>query len=186
MKTFQLALAALWLTPAAAQLSRAVPCPSPNEGVIGYTTIADINADQVDEVARIQADGNPATFYDIDICPGTSLDATDGPLVPLLSATTFQCGSTQFPASDCSVTGGDIQVDVGDLLVCSFPDETCAISNGSPGSDAALVGMERLTFTSWSEVAISGEAGSETVVELVDGVFQVRACELAVDTCAWC
>ena len=72
--------------------ANAGPCPS-DSSITGYTTIAGINQDQFDELARIEAGAEPTPPYSFVLCPNTQFDASNQTLNIVLSGTVLSCGS---------------------------------------------------------------------------------------------
>jgi hypothetical protein len=149
-------------TPASAQFLGSQPCPFfdatlPSQD--GYTSIEDINADQQIELDRIAGGGMPNPPYIFNICPGTILDPSQGPLTPLLDFSLFQCGTTAEAAFSCYIVGGTDQVLVQDSTV--------------PGYDIFTIELTGIIFQNFTNSALTANAGENTNVVLMNVVFTV-------------
>jgi hypothetical protein len=148
----------LWLlslTPLA--ISQPITCP---DGSTGYGDVVGLNRDIDVEVQRIQQGGTAKLLYLYRLCPNVEIIMTE-PLRPKLDGSIFRCGDSGLPAEDCQFTGGDHQVIVSPSEISSF----------FPMQE---VRFEGVTFTSFSESAISGDATDETTVTLEEVQFVVR------------
>lgn len=103
-------------------LISAEPTNCPRSGkVIGYTSIADMNADMKVEHDRIQAGGTPMSSYTYRLCPNHVFDASEEPLKPLLNNVNFVCGESGSRANNCVVLGGSEQVRIENSDVAGYP-----------------------------------------------------------------
>jgi hypothetical protein len=148
--------------PASAQFLGSQPCaffdaalPSQD----GYTSIGDINADQQFELDRIAGGGVPNPPYIFNICPGTILDPSQGPLTPLLEFSIFRCGTTEAAALTCEFFGGTDQVLVEDSVV--------------PGYDIFTIEFNGIRFQNFTNSALTASADESTNVVLTNVVFSV-------------
>ena len=87
----------------------------------GYKTLQAINNDMQVELQRISAGGQPEEAYEFLLCPETVFDASSDTLEPVLSGSTFICGSDGDPEDNCIILGGDEQVRIVDSTLPSFP-----------------------------------------------------------------
>ena len=150
--------------------SKAVQCPT-DPSVTGYTSIADINQDQFDELARITAGSAAgAPPYSFVLCPNTQFDASAQPLNIVLSGTVISCGSDMDASSDkkCSIQGGSSQVYLADSTTPNY-DFTSATMIGVTfemfnGTSIDVMATETLTFTLMDVVwKVSFDAISEYI-----------------------
>ena len=125
----------------------AAPCPG-DSSLIGYTTIEAINADQQVELNAIRSGRPPNPPYEFILCPGTNFDASGGPLLPVLSDSTFICGSDGDFQDNCFFVGGVEQVRFEDSTVPNYPLQSVA--------------LEGITFSEFSGRAISAFASAIT------------------------
>jgi hypothetical protein len=136
------------------------PCKgAAGNGVIGYTTIADMDADQQAEKRRIIDGGIPNSPYVFTICPGTALDLTAAPLIPVLDGSIFTCGNEGTPDADCMFVAGETQVLVENSDVRGYPFRQ--------------VEFRGITFTAFTNAAIAGGASALTTLVLRNVVFEV-------------
>jgi hypothetical protein len=138
------------------------PCPgAAGNGIIGYTSITAMDADQQSELLRIRDGGVPRPPYVFTICPGQALDFTvpSAPFQPVLSGSIFTCGTTGAAAGNCMFVGGDTQIIVQDSAVTGYPLQT--------------IEFRGITFAAFTGAAIAGGAGAGTTVVLRDVIFEV-------------
>lgn len=126
---------------------------------IGYTTIAAVNSDMQAELAKIQGGGLPQSQYTFNLCSQTEFDATAEPLRPVLSNSFFVCGSDGKSSNLCTFMGGQLQVEILDSTLPSYPL-----------TDITMSGM---TFAGFSGVSIEASASLPTNLNLMDVVFTV-------------
>jgi hypothetical protein len=142
-----------------APYSSAIPCPT-DATVNGYTTIGTLNADMAAERDRIAGGGAPQTApYTFTLCPQTSYDAAAEPIKPVLDNMSILCGTSGATADSCVITGGTNQVQIDDSTVDTYPINS-----------VSLVG---LTYTGFTETAVSGGASDSTQVTLLNNAFKV-------------
>lgn len=94
-------------------------CPN-DRSQSGYTSIADMEADQDSEVERIFRGQAPRGPYIFPICPGTELDTSAGALNARLSNVTYACGNRGDVTDNCLFVGGTNQVVVPRRVTGSF------------------------------------------------------------------
>lgn len=168
-----LLVAALLPTGAAAAQnvnSRARMCPS-DATVIGYTSIADINLDQNEELERIAAGtSTPSPPYSFVLCPETEFDVDATPLKPVLSGTIISCGSSISPGSNlgCFLTKGSIQVQLEDSAV--------------PNYELKRVVIIGVTFAEFNGTSIDVTASETLTLTLMDIIWKASTSRL----CALC
>ena len=134
-------------------------CPNA-PGVMGYSTLEALNVDMTAELAKIQA-GEPAQApYMFELCPNTIYDTSITPLIPLLSGSVFSCGSVAVPGTSCDLMGGQSQVLIEDPV-------------GIPGYELEMVSFVGISFLGFTGSAISGGAGSNTTVDVLNARFAV-------------
>jgi hypothetical protein len=140
----------------------ALPCPGvAGNGLVGYTSVAAMDADQRAELNRIRNGGTPNSSYVFTICPGQALDftGTSSSFQPVLDGSIFTCGTTGRAELDCMFVGGDIQILIQDSTVAGYP--------------LRRVEFRGITFTAFTSAAIAGGAGARTTVHLNDVIFEV-------------
>lgn len=137
-----------------------VGCPS-GGGVTGYTTIQAMNNDMTTELNKIKAGKSPQPPYVFVVCPSTNVDASAVTLMPTLSGAVFTCGIEGNLSSNCFFVGGANQVLI---------DNPVNISNYK----LSMVNFMGITFTGFTNAAITGNAGSNTTVTLSHVNFEVR------------
>jgi hypothetical protein len=103
--------------------TKRVTCPK-DASLQGYVSIADLNADIMEEFERIEEGGaSPPNPYMISLCPGQTFNVgRDGPLTPILDRMFIQCGSgstssgstVDITLNPCILDGGVIQIDIQD------------------------------------------------------------------------
>ncbi|GKY90645.1 hypothetical protein MPSEU_000037900 [Mayamaea pseudoterrestris] len=130
-----------------------ITCP---DGSTGYGDICGLNHDINGEVQRIQDGGDSKLLYLYRLCPGVEMNMTE-PLVPKLDGSVFRCGNSGLPAEDCKFSGGLNQVIIQPSKIPSLPLQD--------------VRIEGVTFTGFTETAISGEATDVTTVSLEEIQF---------------
>jgi hypothetical protein len=138
------------------------PCPgAAGNGLVGYTSVAAMDADQRAELNRIRNGGTPNPAYVFTICPGQALDFTgaSSSFQPVLDGSIFSCGSTGRAEQDCMFVGGDIQILMQDSTVSGYPLQR--------------VEFRGITFTAFTGAAIAGGAGARTTVHLNNVIFEV-------------
>jgi len=134
-------------------------CPNA-PGVVGYGTLDALNVDMTAELEKIQA-GEPAQEpYMFELCPNTVFDTSVAPLVPLLSGSVFSCGSAAVPGTSCDFMGGQTQVLIEDPI-------------DVPGYELDMVSIVGISFLGFTGSAISGGAGSNTTVDVINARFAV-------------
>lgn len=113
--------------------------------IVGYTSIEDINLDMEDIVMN----GTITGPYQFTLCPLSSFDVVE-PLRPLLSNTTFVCG-TGGVGESCTITGGAQQVVLeGDITgVRLFGIDFENFSNASIAASASGNSTVRLEQCRW-------------------------------------
>lgn len=136
------------------------PCPNA-EGVTGYNTLDALNIDMVAELDKILAGDAPAEPYMFELCPNTVFDMSLAPLTPLLSGSVFSCGSAAAPGSGCNFTGGVTQILIEDPV-------------NATGYDLEMVSFVGISFLGFTGSAISGGAGPNTTVGVLNSIFAVR------------
>lgn len=136
-----------------------VECPG-GDGTMGYIDISSINSDMKAELDRILAGAPSREPYIFSLCPSATFDASDEPLMPILSGSVFYCGTGDPGSARCDFIGGETQV-----LIDGLSD--------SPNHELQTVSFVGVTFKGFSEAAISGSAGSNTTVDLVYSSFEV-------------
>jgi hypothetical protein len=154
-------LTAVDMLQVAAQAS-AGPCPgAAGNGLVGYTTVAAMDADQRAELNRIRNGGTPNPSYVFTICPGQALDFTgeSSSFQPVLDGSIFTCGSTGRAELDCMFVGGDIQISIQDSTVAGYP--------------LRRVEFRGITFTAFTGAAIVGGADARTTLHLNNVIFEV-------------
>jgi hypothetical protein len=151
-------VSAVLLAPVSAQLGPQ-PCPIVDAAlpiIDGYTTIADINSDQRFELDRIADGGIPNPPYNFIICPGTTLDASLGPLTPLLDGFSLRCGTTlELGFFNCGFFEGADQVLIEDSTV--------------PGYNIFTIEIIGFIFQNFTNSALT--ANGETPNVLMENVF---------------
>lgn len=154
--------------------SRAFPCPN-DPTITGYTTIADINQDQFDELARITAGSAVASPpYSFVLCPNTQFDASAQSLNIVLSGTVLSCGSDMTASSTmgCSIQGGSPQVYLADSTTPNYQF-----------TSATIIGV---TFEMFNGTAIDVMATETLTLTLMDVVWKVSLNWLFKDERCFC
>lgn len=140
--------------------SRAIECPS-DPTVTGYTSIADINADQFDELSKITAGSSVASPpYSFVLCPNTNFDASSQTLNIVLSGTVISCGNDMAASSSlgCSIQGGASQVYLADST--------------TPNYNLAMVTIIGVTFEMFNGTSIDVMATETLTLTLMDVVWK--------------
>ena len=166
--------------------TRQVDCPS-DSTIIGYTSIAAINADMAAEVARIVEGGTPEESYGLNLCPGT-FDATGGnSLRPVLDQVTISCGDgSRGVDSTCIIDGSREQLVIEDppntdYILSSVTIEGLIFSGLSRGDAAVSLDASAPTQFTCRECVWQNFEETDYVVDvsgsmtfiLQDGVVQV-------------
>lgn len=133
-------------------------CPT-NRGIIGYTSLEKINADIEAESKFITNGGSPRRPYLFLLCPNSRYDASIITLNPSLGGSIFMCGENGYVADSCEIYGGSNQVIINESSISNYVIDQ--------------IDFIGITFAGFSLSAISGNAGSNTTVELRDARFQV-------------
>ena len=140
-----------------------VPCPnSPGGNVSGYVTIEDMNKDMRQELDIIRMGNGDLAPYIFVLCPDTLFNVTTEPLLPLLSGAVFTCGLEGDPALNCLFVGG------ADQIVIENP------ADDVPNYNLESISFMGITFTSFTNAAITGTATVPTTVGLYNCNFDVR------------
>lgn len=136
--------------------------PSPcDDGSTGYNSLEDLNRQIVaDATAVSEGLQAPQSMYLYRLCPGSSFQFSEqNQLQPLLDGSVFQCGDGM-STGDCRFRGGTDQV-----LVEQSPVAGVTIRD---------LRFQGVTFTDFSNSAVTGSADSGTKVTFEDTVFTVR------------
>jgi hypothetical protein len=177
--------------------TKRVTCPQ-DASLQGYVSIADLNADILEEFERIEEGGaSPPNPYMISLCPGQTFNVgQDGPLTPILDRMFIQCGSGSTSSSTVDITinpcildGGVIQIDIQDSpyrvpLKLDFYGLT--FQNFEVGAiQASATGPSTATFTNskWTvrRTAISSKKAShlDCFCKITNGIY-VNLCPCRV------
>jgi len=135
--------------------------------LVGYKTLEAINNDMQAELQRISSGGQPEELYEFVFCPETVFDANSVVLEPVLSGSTFICGSDGDPGNNCIILGGDEQVRIVDSSLPNFPLV-----------QLNFVGVTFAGFTtndSDTGTSIAAFASSTTTVSFVDVTWTVSS-----------
>ena len=144
--------------------SRTDLCDDVNDPSLeGYISIEDLNADIADEFARVVSELTPLDSYEMILCPDANFDTSASPIFPLLDGMTFRCGGDGSIDPVCSISGGEIQVQVNDISVSGLPDYKMTSVN-----------FEGLTFTGFTDTSVVVAAQRSAVATLTDITWQVR------------
>jgi len=141
-----------------------VLCAS-DPSVQGYDSIAALNADMQTELARIADGGLPMDAYLFVLCPRMVLDASMGPLLPVLSDSIFACGGDAMRSSSCIIRGGSEQVRIEDSTLPNYVLQR-----------VSFVGVTFAQFTGNNEAigaSISALASEMTTLQLNQVSFTV-------------
>ena len=131
------------------------------DGSTGYGTLAGLNNDIQTQVEDIENGGTPQDIYLYRFCPDTQIVfGENDQLSILLSGSVFRCGDNGDSSDLCTFTGGTNQVVTGPSIV--------------PGYEVTNAAFEGITFTDFSNSALSGTATSAMTVTFEDTVFAVR------------
>jgi hypothetical protein len=134
------------------------PCPG-NPSISGYASINDMKIDMQDEIRIIDNGGTPQDAYIFVLCPFTQFDTTSDSLIPLLDNSIFFCGDQGDVDDSCQISGGSILVVIRDSEISNY------VIN-----EVSFVGV---TFSGFTDTAISGDALSTTTVKIDQSRFQV-------------
>ena len=144
--------------------SRTDLCDDVNDPLLeGYISIDDLNADIADEFARVSSELTPLDSYEMILCPDAAFDTSTSPIQPLLNGMTFRCGGDDSIDPFCSISGGEIQVQVNDISVSGLPDY-----------EMTSVNFEGLTFTGFTDTSVVLAAQRSAVATLTDITWEVR------------
>jgi hypothetical protein len=153
-------------TQATTTFTKRVTCPK-DDSLQGYVSIADLNADIMEEFKRIEEGGaSPPSPYMISLCPGETFDVgRDGPLTPILDRMFIQCGSGSTTSSSsvditlnpCILNGGVIQIDIQD----------------SPYRVPLKLDFYGLTFQNFEVGAIQASATAPSMVTFTNSLWTV-------------
>jgi hypothetical protein len=139
--------------------TRAAACAAPDAGIVGYSTIDNLNLDMEDELSRIVNDGGdiPAIDYNMILCPG-SISAAAGPLLPILDRVVFTCTD----GTECSIDGSNGQ-------------QVLIQDSAATGYTITSITFMGVTFSGFTGgVSSSVQATNPTVVSYVNSVWQVH------------
>ena len=141
------------------------PCPS-DSNIIGYTTIAAMNADMQTEISRIDGGGDfeDGQTYNMILCPGGTFDTTDEPLLPVLNGAIFSCGEDGNVADGCVVSGGRQNVNIQAPSINNYPLQ--------------MISFNGITFEMFGDRSIEIQGTPDLDAVFTNSVWQV--CYLAV------
>lgn len=137
---------------------RDVPCPY-DDSIVGYTSIAHLNADIQEEIDRIENVPilQPESSYIYTLCPHTVF-VGDERLTPLLDNSTFLCGNMGDSKDKCTLMGGSVQVNIID----------------SPYQyQINRLFFRGLTFSNFTSYGVAASASSQTRAEFHDCHWRV-------------
>lgn len=137
-------------------------CPS-STNTVGYTSLDAINLDMENEFVYLKNGGESRAPYVFVLCPNTTYDASATSLLPMLSDSVIICGYNGNVRDDCILSGGEIQVVVN--------DHSTDITTKKAINDIRFIGI---TFSNFTNSALSGNASFETSVKIIGARFQVR------------
>jgi hypothetical protein len=146
---------------ASTTLSETVTC---RDNSLGYDSIDSLNADIDAEVARIIDGGTPEEAYLYRLCPGSTIMMEGKSLMPKLDGSVFQCGDGGLLADDCRLQGGSDQVIINNSAI-----------PGYSLNDVRFVGV---TFTGFTNSAVSGNALYTTTTTIEDSLINVSSFRL--------
>lgn len=138
---------------------------SSDASVIGFSTIAALNTAMQAELSAIENGKSPEESYEFILCPETTFDATNGPLRPVLSGASFECGSNGSSENSCFMEGGSQQILIEDSTVPSYPIETLLFTGITFG------GFDSNAFESGTSVYAA--ASSTTTATFQDCIWLV-------------
>ena len=134
------------------------------QGGRGYARVDELNADILAERGRIEEGGDPRPSYSYVLCPNTSFDTSTEPIVPALDNMVIGCGTDLSSANTCVLVGGPNQIQIDSFSNSGYP--------------VTSVLLQGITFTDFSEAAVTGpNANDSTTVSLEDVIFQVCPCK---------
>ena len=135
----------------------------------GYDALTALNQDIDSERQRILGGGIPRDNYFFVLCPNTAFD-TSVPLVPALDNIVIGCGQSLSSAETCTLTGGEVQVEIGTYTDSLHPVET--------------VELRGVTFADFSSAAVAGvDATDATRVIIEDAIFTVSLKNARITRC---
>jgi hypothetical protein len=137
-----------------------VDCPS-GGGTRGYDNIVSINNDIAAELSKIQAGAPSQEPYIFVLCPSTTFNIDDKPLLPQLSGSVFTCGTSGAVDNNCTFVGGS------DQIVVSRPTNA--------GYELKMLSFVGLTFSNFTNSAITGDVGASTTISVFRSNFEVRS-----------
>jgi hypothetical protein len=169
---FTLAFIAFTKAQSPSNINRAVSCPT-NSSIVGYTSVASLQADFVSERDAIeQGESVAQASYLFTLCPNTSFVFSNDPITPLLDQSTIRCGTSGDPIDACIFSGGATQVVVESSTLENF----YAITQ---------ITFEGVSFTQFTQAAISGSALDTTTLVCIGCVFEVRPLLLSYFCVEW-
>jgi hypothetical protein len=131
------------------------PTACPNQpSTQGYSSIAAINAAMNADLASIASGKAPTPPYVFTLCPGTTFDASQTALLPVLSGAVFRCGDSGALSNNCIISGGTTQV--------SITDST------TPGYTLQSLQFQGITFEGFTGTSIAALAGNATTASFSD------------------
>jgi hypothetical protein len=133
-----------------------------NDGSSGYDSLAGLQNDIDEQVQQINAGQTPPELAVYNLCPGSRFQM-DTSLRPQLQGSVYRCGPNGRSSNDCQFTGGTSQVQI---------QPTDIVQQGYQLTDVQFQGI---TFTGFTQSAISGNADSDVTVKLSNAIFRVSA-----------
>jgi hypothetical protein len=127
---------------------------------LGYQSIAAINADMQVELNAIRNGTAGKASYSYSLCSSSVLDATDGPLRPVLQNVFFICGADGSSTNDCTILNGATQVEIS--------------SSSLAGYDMTDITFMGIQFSDFKNSSITAIAGAPAQVNFRDVMFTVR------------
>jgi hypothetical protein len=95
------------------------PC-STSPSIVGYSTIAAMNSDMDQELSRIGEGATPQQVYLMTLCPQTTFDTSDGPLLPRLNQAAFSCAGSGNVNEGCVLSGGLENIRIEDPGIAGY------------------------------------------------------------------
>jgi hypothetical protein len=139
--------------------TRVVDCPNSVPALMGYDQLRNVVSDQFEEWQRIQNGATPRPPYVFRLCPNTQFNASEAPLMVLLSGSMFTCGPNTASTDNCVISDGFEQVVI----------EDSTIVEGYSLGRTSFVGI---TFEGFTGSSINAYASMGTIATFIDTQWQ--------------